>query len=371
MTAQTDVLIVGCGPAGSNLARVLAHQKTYQVMVLDKRALDQPYDKGPKKACGGLLSPDAQKMMAKLGLTIPKEVLEDPQLFSVRTLDFDNGLERYYQRYYYNMDREKFDRYLVDLIPAQVACHFEALVKSLKRLDEGWQVSYVTKGQVHHVTTKFLVVADGAKSFLRARIAPDHPKPKTYISKQVWYPLKTHMPYYTGIFDQEITDYYSWTIQKGNALILGTAIPYGQAVHQPFEVLRQKVEAYLGHPLSHPIKTEGAFIERSEKGSQLLFAMPGVAFIGEAAGLTSPTSAEGFSHAFRSSMSLAKALSSGLEGAEKRYQHESRVAYVILFKKVLKKPAMYNRFIRKWVMKSGLTALDLEPIPQKGDPYDA
>lgn len=33
------------------------------------------------------------------------------------------------------------------------------------------------------------------------------------------------MPYYTGIFDSEVTDYYSWIIQKNDEMILGTAVP--------------------------------------------------------------------------------------------------------------------------------------------------
>ncbi len=34
--------------------------------------------------CGGLLAPDAQKMLAKLGLGLPNEVIVGPQMFSVK-----------------------------------------------------------------------------------------------------------------------------------------------------------------------------------------------------------------------------------------------------------------------------------------------
>jgi hypothetical protein len=57
-------------------------------------------------------------MIAKLGLGIPKDVLVDPQLFAVRAIDLTNHLERLYQRFYFNMDREKFDRWLVSLLPS-------------------------------------------------------------------------------------------------------------------------------------------------------------------------------------------------------------------------------------------------------------
>ena len=38
--------------------------------------------------CGGLLAPDAGGV-GKMGLAVPTDVLVDPQLFLVRTIDFD------------------------------------------------------------------------------------------------------------------------------------------------------------------------------------------------------------------------------------------------------------------------------------------
>ncbi|OVE81255.1 hypothetical protein BVY04_03690, partial [bacterium M21] len=67
------------------------------------------------KCCGGLLAPDAQEMLSKFGLALPKSILVDPQLFIVRTIDLHLKLERNYQRFYMNMDRAKFDEWLVKL----------------------------------------------------------------------------------------------------------------------------------------------------------------------------------------------------------------------------------------------------------------
>ena len=48
----------------------------------------------------GASGPDAQMMLSKMGLGLPKSVLEDPQLFVVKSIDLRQGLERYYQRHY-------------------------------------------------------------------------------------------------------------------------------------------------------------------------------------------------------------------------------------------------------------------------------
>ena len=74
-----DIVIVGAGPAGANLARLL--NEKYKVLLIDKRDLKQENPKNQAvKCCGGLLSPEAQKIMAKLDLGIPKDILVNPQL---------------------------------------------------------------------------------------------------------------------------------------------------------------------------------------------------------------------------------------------------------------------------------------------------
>jgi geranylgeranyl reductase len=114
-----DVAIIGAGPAGATLARLIAEK--YRVLLIDKRQLiDLPEKLSSSKCCGGLLAPDAQRMLSRLGLGLPKSVLEEPQLFVVRAIDIQQGLEGYYQRHYINMHRQKFDRWLLSLVPSSV-----------------------------------------------------------------------------------------------------------------------------------------------------------------------------------------------------------------------------------------------------------
>lgn len=332
-----DILIIGAGPAGSNLARLLGTAKhlNYKIGLLERRRLDMPTDPLRQKTCGGLLAPDAQKMMAMLGLSLSGDILETPQFFKVRTIDLDHGYERSYQRYYYNMDREKFDRYLFNLIPENVEIHTGVIVRRIRPVNDYWEVTYSKEHETQTIKAKFLVAADGATSITRNQILPEYKMPKKYISIQKWYELTTEVPYYTGIFDSSITDYYSWTIQKGDKLILGTALPMNkhnlettEPPHITFERLETKISDYLGLKFGKPVKTESAFISRSTDIKSLRFAAQvkmitgtrlSLALLGEAAGATSPTSAEGFSYALKTSLKLFKALENGLEHAALRY----------------------------------------------------
>ena len=124
-----DIAIIGAGPAGATLARLLA--KDYKVLLLERRQLIKPVEGCFEKCCGGLIAPDAQQMLAKLGLGVPKEILVGPQLFTVRTIDIQNDIERYYQRHYINTDRERFDQWLVSLIPTAVDTSLRGLVQGV------------------------------------------------------------------------------------------------------------------------------------------------------------------------------------------------------------------------------------------------
>lgn len=70
-----DVAIIGAGPAGATLARLIGNK--LKVLLVDKRrpaeSKELSYQKS--KCCGGLLAPDAQQMIAKLGLGLPGDVI--------------------------------------------------------------------------------------------------------------------------------------------------------------------------------------------------------------------------------------------------------------------------------------------------------
>ena len=350
-----DVVIVGSGPAGANLARLIANQ--YKVLLIDKRDLGNENPQNlTNKCCGGLLAPDAQKMIAKLGLWLPKDILVDPQLFAVRAIDLTNHLERRYQRFYFNMDREKFDRWLVSLIPADVDKRFNSFFKNSVEIPGGYEVRYVDSGHETAVKTRIIVGADGANSKVRKSIGEAANIPEKYISIQEWFEYPYHMPYFTAIFDEEISDFYSWIIPKERHVLLGAALNHEANAREKFNILKTKL-VQLGFSFEHKIKTEGAFIHRPRKASQFCAGSDGVALIGEAAGAISPSSAEGISYALKSSLYLAQCLEEGIDGFMDRYKRMVKDIRLNLLMKNLKSPAMYHPFLRCLAMKSGLQSI--------------
>ncbi|MEL1134533.1 FAD-binding protein [Desulfitobacterium sp. THU1] len=350
-----DIVIVGAGPAGANLGRLIGNK--YKVLLLDKRDLANENPQNfTSKCCGGLLAPDAQKMIAQLGLGIPKDILVDPQLFAVRTIDLTNNLERLYQRFYYNMDREKFDHWLVSLLPAGVDKKFNSLFKNYAKIPGGYEVRYVHKGEEKSVKTKVIVGADGALSRLRKSIGKGIDSPEEYISIQQWFKSPGDLSYFTAIFDEEISDFYAWIIPKDDNLILGAALRPRANTREKYERLKIRLQDY-GFNFGRQLKTEGAFIYRPREVSQLYVGRDGIALVGEAAGAISPSSAEGISYALKSSLYLAQSLEDGLDGFLDRYMQKVKEIKLNLLLKNLKSPAMYNPFLRKLAMQSGLRSI--------------
>lgn len=351
-----DIVIVGGGPAGATLARLLGNR--YNIALLEKRTFERVMPFTGEKSCGGLLDPDAQHMMARFGLGIPKSVILSPQMFAVRTIDITNSVERYYQRHYINIDRTEFDKWLESIMPSSVIRMNGSVFKSYKENDDHVVVFYHQNGKDCEMKTRLLVGADGAFSKVRRQGFGHKPNPDLYISIQEWYQAAGSQNYYGAIFDEEITDFYSWTIPKEDRLILGTALKTDGNAIAKFGLLKRKLSKY-GYDFSKSIQRNGAYLARPTGIGQIYTGNHQIALAGEAAGFISPSSAEGFSYAFKSSLALARALENGIDGFQKHYHKNLNSLMMNIRIKNLKSPAMYNPFLRKLIMKSGIMSVDI------------
>lgn len=352
-----DVLIVGAGPAGSTLARLIGSK--YKVLVVDKR-FNSVTGSYREKCCGGLLAPDAQKILGKLEVALPREILVGPQIFKVRAIDLQAGLDKYYQRFYINLDRGKFDRWLISLLPPSVEIRFGRRLAGVEP-GNAFRVYLQDNKGLEMIECKVLVGADGASSLVRRLLFPHARKPRRYLAIQEWFHATDNMPYYSAIFDSTITDFYSWIIPKEKYLVLGSAVPPGKDTSEKFLKLKEKLNHY-GFHLDKCVKRESTAVLRPASCKEILTGKEQTMLIGEAAGLISPSSAEGLSYAFTSALLASKALDNGLFAPAAVYAKLAGSLRSNINRKNLKSSLMYFAPTRRAIMSSGLFTMKSEEI---------
>ncbi len=348
-----DVLIVGAGPAGSTLARMLAGSGQ-RILLLNGQT------PGSAKVCGGLLAPDAQKVLAAFDLTLPKSVLVDPQIFSVKTIDVEAGLVRYYSRFYINADRGKFDDWLRSLVPETVD-RLEARCTALERLPDGTfsAVLHAAGAEPVKVYARCVVGADGASSIVRRSFYSCDIR--RYTAIQQWFPADERVsPFYSCIFDPVTSESCSWSIHKDGCFIYGGSFDPAHC-RERFEEQKRRVAERYGFRFTEPLRTEACTVFRPRRLRDFITGSDGAFLIGEAAGFISPSSFEGISSAILSGKYLARALSGGnLAQAARAYRRAARKLKGKLWLKCFKRLFMYVPWLRRAVMRSGLMAIHME-----------
>ena len=403
---EVDLLIIGAGPAGSALA---ARLQQGRLLMVDKRYLfDDELIYKTEKCCGGMLDETAMKTLSSMRIPLPAEVLMEPSVFAVRALDFDNDMERLYPRNYLNIDRAKFDRMLLERAMKSAGSKAGKSGKSLEVWERA-RVSGIRKDEnggyiatihrldeclkdddhggheddhtVEEVRAKIVVGADGAASMVRSVVkaetkegaagakvgAMTFRETPMYVAVQERFEVDEPLDSYYAMFDQRVTDFYSWVIPKKNEILVGSTIPQdgnrgGLSTTERFALLKEDLKK-KGFDLSRSKGRSGAMILRPKAFGTIHLGGEGVYLTGEAAGFISPSSSEGISFALRSGNALGKAINeAGLEnkaGIEKAYARRVLGLKASIALKTLKSPIMYRPIPRKLVFLTGaLSAKD-------------
>lgn len=346
-----DIIVIGMGPASSIFLKELT-VGNYKTICIDKKDINGD---GFNKPCGGLLAPDAQKKLAELNLSLPLSVLVDPQIFSVRAKDLGINLERYYQRFYMNMNRNLFDRWMMINANKNTNVIYRAVVTSIEKKDDIFVVHYLQDGKLCIISGKYLVGGDGSNSLVRKTFFHDRTI-RQYVCIQEWYKTLEKSPSYMTIFDQEITDSYGWLNYKDDHVIFGAAFPRADCKLRFLKLKEKMIQD--GQKFGEMIKREVCQVTSPRSVKELCYGRDKIFLIGEAAGFISPSSLEGISYAMESGHLLAEAFNKG-KGSFYFYKKSLRPLRRKLFTKILKNKLLYTPTLRKWLMLSNISTIKI------------
>ncbi len=338
-----DIIIIGGGPSAANFARMIGSTNKKILMI---------YNNNLSKPCGGLLSEDTQKVFKSYNIAIPNNILVNPQVKFVKVVDIETKKEKYYPRDYINVDRQKFDLWLLSLVPNNIQKVQGKCINIIK--EKGCYNIRLLDGRIYQST--YLIGADGASSIVRKTFFSNN-KIKKYMAIQQHFVTNNRNDFYTCIFDHKTSKICSWTIQKDDKLIYGGIFDTKKSRYffnnQKLRCLEMNIIPNIKETL-----TEACLVFRPGwnnfcLGEETIF------LIGEAAGFISPSSFEGISFALLSSEALANAFNSNKNIYLDYYHNTSHLRRKVRMR-LLKCPFMYNYIMRKLVMISGITATKLK-----------
>lgn len=303
-----DVVIVGAGAAGCAAAMNLPQGA--RALLVDRG------DPAAGRCCGGLLAPDAQAAVAGLGLTLPEEVRVAPEPKAVHVHDLDSGREQTYRRNYINLDRAKFDAWLLALATRRAEFRPHTRLAGLRLETAGEECEFAEvrlscAGSEETIRAAVVIAADGARSAVRygsfSPLREEAPEPLRMLAIQVRLAAADPPPVHEVLFAGRLTDFYAWAIPKPGAVLVGAAFGRPRGAREQFEKILGWYRNRLG--------LHGKVLERSARrlsrpsARQELFAGAGsILLAGEAAGLVSPSSGEGLSFALSSGAAAGRAV---------------------------------------------------------------
>lgn len=139
------------------------------------------------------------------------------------------------------MDRLVFEQWLLSQVPKSVDLALGCTFKNCEYTGEGVKFSFTYQGKTFTEYAKVIIGADGGHSMVRKYVFPGKKMPETYVAVQEWFEFDKSMPWYNVIFDSTITDFYSWTITKGNVLIIGSALKMNNLALDRFRMFKMKL----------------------------------------------------------------------------------------------------------------------------------
>ncbi|NIA19438.1 MAG: geranylgeranyl reductase family protein [Xanthomonadaceae bacterium] len=297
-----DVIVIGAGPAGSEIAYRLA-KAGFEVLVLEKDLLNR------EKPCGGGLQVSE---IAEFGL--PPAAVIERRIHNARLISPENNLLEIgvsdTAMYSVTVRRSKYDQYLQERAN-EVGASFRAQTKVTHIRRSGEKIYIYTNREEKPLTARLVINAGGAfATKLTGRQKIDAEKQKQSVTRHYWLKLPS-MPESLADFIEfyylkELPEGYAWIFPYQNVVSVGIGDTL-QSLKKEDINLKRVLDDFITH---HPIaagKLQGHTIVHKAGGIipvTIPAALHGTStlLLGDAAGLANIIHGGGIYHARKSAV---------------------------------------------------------------------
>lgn len=297
LKSHYSTIVVGAGPAGV-MASIYA-SALGDVLLVD--AMSMPRE----KSCGGMLNEYAQAFLKDLA-DIPKDIISDPEWINFRFYDWDRKIKKATSLRFMNVDRVKFDDWMMGMLPSNVTVLPETRFTELKQDPKKVTVSLRSASDANAdgitVEADYLVGCDGPRSSVRRALPVT--QLKLYKTLQEFLPADTKLePYFDCLYSRNIgKNYgYGYLIPKDGMAVIGSVFfPGSKNCLEAHEaaIAEYRMRYHYGYEQLRPREAWTAV--KVNKVSDVVGGVGRVLLAGEANGIMSPSSGEGISFAMNS-----------------------------------------------------------------------
>ncbi|MEA3240966.1 MAG: geranylgeranyl reductase family protein [Pseudomonadota bacterium] len=297
-----DVIVIGAGPAGSEIAYRLA-KAGFEVIVLEKDLLNR------EKPCGGGLQ---IQEIAEFGL--PPAAVIERKIHNVRLISPENNLLEVDisdgELCSVNVRRSTYDRYLQERAQ-EAGASFRAQTKVTRIRRSGGKIYVYTSSEEKPLTARLVINAGGAYATkLTGKQSGKANERESAITRHCWLKLKS-MPKSLADFIEfyylkELPEGYAWIFPHKNIVSVGIGGTL-QSLKKEGINLKKVLDEFIAH---HPIaaeKLQGHTMVH-KAGGIIPMAMPATLhgtstlLLGDAAGLPNIIHGGGIYHARKSAL---------------------------------------------------------------------
>jgi len=292
MNTDTDVIVIGAGPAGLSAAKKLAE------LDVDYLLFDRELNPGENKPCAGFIPISSIRRFSIPKISDQHEINEVRMKFPGKelvTIEFDRLLG-------VNVSRGALSKTLQSMIPQTRSIFFGTKVSKVETNSDSCKITLREDGNLRTLTSKLIIDASGANP-VSQRFTPIRPR---IPNSRMGYGLQYHIEVDDVLDNSNVFLYgneyspsgYSWIFPRGKVAVLGT----GGLVRNIRENKRRTHE-YLDYILKEvePFRSElsdGVIIKKDSALMPLCGVMnpsygKRILLAGDAAGHCSPISGEG------------------------------------------------------------------------------